>query len=152
MARTVAELPPGTRITDYISLGAIASRFPLDTVNSVLAAADKTCQRRALPSHVVVYYAIAMALFIQSSYCEILRCLLEAVQWPTGPETAIVVAGKPAISQARTRLGWKAMQQLHDQIVQPVAVKATKGVPMGLRPTKGDENSRCNRSLTVAAR
>src|ERR1019366_2006251 len=68
-----------------------------------------------------------MALFVQSSYREILRCLLEAVQWLTGPETGIIVAGKSAISQARTRLGWKAMQQLHDQIVQPVATKATKG-------------------------
>jgi hypothetical protein len=52
---------------------------------------------------------------------------LEAVQWLTGPGAVIVVAGKSAISQARTRLGWQAMQQLHDQIVQPVAVQATKG-------------------------
>ena len=29
MARTMAELPPGTRITDYISLGVIAKTFPL---------------------------------------------------------------------------------------------------------------------------
>ena len=128
MARTVAELPPGTRITDYISLGVIASRFPLDTVNSVVAAAGKTSKRqRDLPSHVVVYYVIAMALFMHSSYREILRCLLEAVQWLSGPETAIIVAGKSAISQARTRLGWQAMQQLHDQIVQPVATGDTKG-------------------------
>jgi hypothetical protein len=28
VARTVAELPPGTRITDYISLGVITKTFP----------------------------------------------------------------------------------------------------------------------------
>lgn len=128
MARTVAELPPGTRITDYISLGVIASRFPLTTVNGVVAAAGKTSRRqRDLPSHVVVYYVIAMALFMQSSYREILRCLMEAVQWLSGPEARIVVAGKSAISQARTRLGWQAMQQLHDQVVGPIAVKTTMG-------------------------
>ena len=38
-----------------------------------------------------------------------------------------MVASKPAISQARTRLGWQALRQLHDRIVQPVAVKVTQG-------------------------
>jgi Insertion element 4 transposase N-terminal/Transposase DDE domain len=128
MARTVAELPPGTRITDYISLGVIAKTFPLATVNAVVAAVGKTSQRqRDLPSHVVVYYVIAMALYMQSSYREVLRCLLEAVQWLVGPGEEMMVAGKSAISQARTRLGWQALRQLHDQIVQPVAVQTTKG-------------------------
>jgi hypothetical protein len=38
MARTVARLPEGTRITDYISLGVIAKAFPMAKVRSVLAA------------------------------------------------------------------------------------------------------------------
>ncbi len=38
MARTVAGLPEGTRITDYISLGVIAKAFPMAKVRSVLAA------------------------------------------------------------------------------------------------------------------
>jgi hypothetical protein len=37
------------------------------------------------------------------------------------------VTGKSGISQARTRLGWKALQQLHDELVHPIAVPATKG-------------------------
>lgn len=32
MARTVAALPAGSRITDYISLGVIAKFFPLEKV------------------------------------------------------------------------------------------------------------------------
>ena len=128
MARTVAELPPGARITDYISLGVIAKTFPLATVNAVVAADGKTSKRqRELPSHVVVYYVIAMALYMQSSYCEVLRCLLEAVQWLSGAGVEVVVAGKSAISAARTRLGWQAVRQLHDRIVQPIAVKTTQG-------------------------
>ena len=38
MARKIAELPKGSRITDYISLGVIAKTFPLATVKSVLDA------------------------------------------------------------------------------------------------------------------
>ena len=36
MARTVAELPKGARITDYISLGVIAEKIPLKHVHRVL--------------------------------------------------------------------------------------------------------------------
>lgn len=37
MARTLAELPKGSRITAYISPGVLAKTFPLATVKSVLA-------------------------------------------------------------------------------------------------------------------
>ena len=45
MARTVASLPAGSRITDYISLGVLAKTFPLDKVMAVIAAAGKSNQR-----------------------------------------------------------------------------------------------------------
>jgi hypothetical protein len=128
MARTLAALPEGSRITDYISLGVIANTFPLKKVRSVLTAAGKASQRqRDLPAHVVVYYAIALALFMHSSYREVLRCLLEGVQWLMDPSATIKVAGNSGISQARTRLGWEPLRQLHDEVVKPIAVRATKG-------------------------
>jgi hypothetical protein len=76
---------------------------------------------------VVVYYVIALALYMQSSYREVLRCLLEGVQWLLGPGATVRVAGNSGISQARTRVGWQPLQQLHDAIVQPIAVPDTKG-------------------------
>ena len=128
MARTLAALPEGSRITDYISLGVIAKTFPLHKVHAVLAATKKASQReRDLPAHVVVYYAIALGLYMQSSYREVLRCLLEGVQWLLDPSVTLKVAGNSGISQARTRLGWEPLQQLHDAVVQPIAVAATKG-------------------------
>lgn len=128
MARTVAELPSGTRITDYISLGVITKVFPVKTIDSVLKNTGKTSRRqRDLPAHVVVYYVIALALYMQSSYREVLRCLLEGVQWLMGPGAIIKVAGKSGISQARSRLGWAPIRQLHDEVVRPVAVESTKG-------------------------
>lgn len=128
MARTVATLPAGARITDYISLGVITKTFPLTTVRAVLAASGKASLReRDLPAHVVMYYVIALALFMQASYREVLRCLLEGLQWLRDPALPLKVAGKSGISQARTRLGWEALRQLHDAVVQPIALPATRG-------------------------
>lgn len=128
MPRTIAELPAGSRITDHISLGVIARTFPIVKVRAVLAATKTTSVReRDLPAHVVIYYVIALALYMQSSYREVLRCLLEGVQWLLEPSASSRVAGNSGISQARTRLGWEPLRQLHDEIVKPIAVKATKG-------------------------
>jgi hypothetical protein len=41
MARTIAELPAGSRITDHISLGVIARTFPVTKVRAVLTARKK---------------------------------------------------------------------------------------------------------------
>jgi hypothetical protein len=128
MARTVAALPAGSRITDYISLGVVAKAFPSEKVRAVLAGAGKqSVRQRDLPAHVVVYYVIALALYMQSSYREVLRCLLEGIQWLVEPSAGINVAGNSGISQARTRVGWEPLRQLHDEVVRPIAVAATKG-------------------------
>ena len=128
MARTVAALPAGSRITDYISLGVVAKAFPSEKVRAVLEGAGKqSVRQRDLPAQVVVYYVIALALYMQSSYREVLRCLLEGIQWLVEPSAGINVAGNSGISQARTRLGWEPVRQLHDEVVRPVAVAATKG-------------------------
>ena len=77
MARTVATLPAGSRITDYISLGVIAEFFPLEKVREALQQTNRASLReRDLPAQLVVYYIIALALYMRSSYREVLRCLL----------------------------------------------------------------------------
>jgi Insertion element 4 transposase N-terminal/Transposase DDE domain len=132
MVRSIATLPAGSRVTDYISLGVIAKSFSLSRVQAVLAATDRmSLRQRDLPAPVVMYYVIALALYMGSSYREVLRCLLEGVQWLFGPAIRIKVAGRSAISQARTRLGWEAVRQLHDEVVQPIAAAATKGAWYG---------------------
>ncbi|MGH7112860.1 MAG: transposase domain-containing protein, partial [Stellaceae bacterium] len=113
----LVEGPAGARITDYISLGVIAKTVPLTTVRSVLAASGKASLReRDLPAHVVMYSVIALALFLQASYREVPRCLLEGLQGLRDPAMPLKVAGKSGISQARTRLGWDALRQLHDAV------------------------------------
>ena len=128
MDRTAADLPKGTRLTDYISVGVLARTFPPARVNAILATTGKTSVReRELPAHVVVYYVMGLALYMQVSYREVLRCMLEGVQWVLGPAAAIHVTGKSGISQARTRLGAAPLRQLYDEVVRPIAVPRTKG-------------------------
>ena len=132
MTRTVAELPPGARITDYISLGVITKTFPLSIIGPVLSkTGTASVRQRDLPAQVVVYYVIALALYMQASYREVLRCPLEAVQWLRDPSVGVRVAGKSGISQARSRLGWEPLRQLHDELVKPVAVRSTRGAWYG---------------------
>ena len=128
MARTLAELPTGNRITDYISLGVIARFFPVEKIHDVLEQTNRASVReRDLPAHVVVYYVIALALYMRSSYREVLRCLLEGVQWLLDPSAKMKVAGKSGISQARSRLGVEPVKKLYDTVVTPIAEKRTKG-------------------------
>jgi hypothetical protein len=128
MARTLASLPAGSRITDYISLGVIAKFFPIDKVRGVLQQTGRSSVRqRDLPAHVVVYYVIALALYMRSSYREVLRCLLEGVQWLLDPSAPLKVAGKSGISQARTRLGAEPLKALYESVVLPIAKPRTQG-------------------------
>ena len=110
------------------SLGVVAKFFPLDKIREVLAETKRASVReRDLPAHVVVYYVIALALYMRSSYREVLRCLLEGVQWLLDPSATVKVAGKSGISQARSRLGAAPLKILYETIVAPIAGKRTKG-------------------------
>ena len=72
MARTVAGLSEGTRITDFISLGVVAKTFSMSTVREILSTTGKASLReRDLPAHVVMYYVIALGLYMQCSYREV---------------------------------------------------------------------------------
>jgi hypothetical protein len=96
-------------------------------VRRVLAETGRASEReRDLPAHVMVYYAIALALYTTSGTREVLRCLLEGLRWLWGAG-AVRVAGKSGISQARTRLGEAPLRRLYERVVRPVATPATRG-------------------------
>jgi hypothetical protein len=127
MGRPSAKLPSGVRVSDHISLGVIARTVPLEEVRQVLAQTGRSSQRqRDLPAHVMVYYVIALALYMGSSMREVLRCLLDGLRALWGPG-AVKVAGKSAITQARRRLGEEPLRQLYERLVRPIATPATRG-------------------------
>jgi hypothetical protein len=129
MARTVAGLPKGSRITDHISLGMITKTFPREMIESILLQTGKASQRqRLLPAEVVTYYVIALALYMEVSYGEVLRCLLEGLRWLGVSTQTYPLAGKSGISQARSRLGTEPLRRLYEQAVVPIAETETQGV------------------------
>lgn len=128
MARTAAQRADGSRISDYISLGVIAKTFPREKVLECLTASGaQTRRHRDLPNHVVVYYVIAMALFMDVSCKEVLRILLEGIRWLVGASQRVRVTGKSGISQARSRVGAAALGRLHEAVVGPIATAPTRG-------------------------
>jgi hypothetical protein len=113
---------------DPVVLGVVAKFFPQEKVAAVLEETGRASVReRDLPAHVVVYYVIALALYMRSSYREVLRCLLEGVQWLLDPSAVVKVAGKSGISQARSRLGSEPLQKLYEAIVAPSRRSGPKG-------------------------
>ena len=128
MARTAAIVPAGVRLADFISLGVLTASFPLDTVQAVLARTGRKSEReRELPAHVMVYYAIALALYADVSTREVLRCLLEGVRWLGDTALEKEPTGKTGISKARTRLGASPLEALYRDVVAPVATEGTPG-------------------------
>src|SRR3954470_1610475 len=127
MAGVPAGLPAGVRLSDHISLGVIARAVPPDEVRRVLAETGKASEReRELPAHVMVYYAIALALHAGAGTREVLRCLLEGLRWLWGAD-AVRVAGKSGISQARSRLGEAPLRRLYERVGRPIAAPAARG-------------------------
>src|SRR4030067_1653762 len=101
MARSAAGLRTGARITDYISLVVVTKTFGMDRVRRILAETGRESLReRALPAHVVMYYSIALALYMQVSCKEVLRCLLEGLQWLSKPGAGPKVAGEGGVNHA----------------------------------------------------
>jgi len=128
MARTVAKLSGDLRLSDFLGVGILSRAFPAQSVKAVLRETRKESVReRLLPAHVTVYYVICLCLFMQASCQEVLRCLLEGLQWLGADMRKVPVAGDSGISQARRRIGAEPLQKLHDMSVKPIAQRTTRG-------------------------
>ncbi len=129
MARTVAALTAGTRVTDYISLGVVTKTFPLERVRAILRETERESIRQSkLPAHVVFYYVIALALFSQVSYGEVLRCLVEGLGWLGDSSVQrIRCTSRSAISMARARLGAAPLRRMVETVIRPLAGRTTQG-------------------------
>lgn len=126
MARTKAVLPTGTRIADYLSVGLLAQVCPLAKIHQVLQDTGRQSQRqRDLPAHGVVYYVLALGLYMGVAYEEVLRLTLEAMSFLGSPTKKEIT--KSGLSQARSRLSWQVMQTLADECLMPIAQAHTKG-------------------------
>jgi hypothetical protein len=98
-------------------------------VDAVLAETGRQSRRqRQLPARVVVYYVMALSLYAQASYGEVLRCLLEGVRWLRLGGIDLAVATKSAITRARIRLGAAPLRALFERLARPVAAPRAPGI------------------------
>ena len=129
MPRTAATLKDSLRVSDLISMGLLSSKIPRETVMDVLADTGRQSKRiRQLPAYVMVYYVIAMALYMNVAYEEVLRCLVEGLEWLGEPAERLRRTGRSAISQARARLGYEPMERIFHEVVTPIGTAESKGV------------------------
>jgi hypothetical protein len=124
---------PGGRLTDQICLGVLASSIPRDAVDDAVAAAGKRARRRdgKLPPHVMVYFAVAMALFADSDYEDVAARLAGALASWGCWDGAWSVPTSGGITQARQRLGYEPLEGLFGRVAEPVADLLTRGAFFG---------------------
>ena len=87
LVRVVDESASGERgrtdqLTDRIGLGVLTRLVHRDLVDEVLAETGRTeRRRRLLPARVVVYFVLAMTLFFDDAYEEVMRKLVEGLRF-----------------------------------------------------------------------
>lgn len=120
-------------MTDWISLGVLASSVPRDVVDDVVAAAGKGARRAGgkLPPHVVVYLVMALALFADDDYEEAAARLTETLRGWGAWEQGWEVPTRGGITQARQRLGPEPVAGVFSQVAVPVADLDTAGAFLG---------------------
>ncbi len=129
---SVQESSSGVRLTDRISLGVLAEVFPRDIVEDVLTETGRREQRvRLLPAHVVVRFALAMCLFFDDDYEEVMRKLVGSLKSMGSWSDSWRVPSTSAIAQARRRLGVEPLKVLFEKTAVPVAGRGTRGAWLG---------------------
>ncbi|WP_155348825.1 IS4 family transposase [Acrocarpospora pleiomorpha] len=122
------------RLADAVSLGVLARWVPRDEIDTAVAVTGKRAKRSdgKLPPHVMVYFTMAMALFADDDYEEVLARLTDTLaSWPDCWDSPWETPGSGGITQARQRLGSEPLRELFTQVAVPVADMLTPGAFLG---------------------
>ena len=123
-----------SRLTDHVSLGVLAEILPRELIEEVLEETDRRERRsRRLPGHVMVRFCLAMCLFYDDDYEEVMRKLAGSLREMGSWRDEWVVPSTSAITQARQRLGEAPLRVLFDRGTAPVARRGTKGAWLASR-------------------
>ena len=118
----------GIKLTDIISLGALARVIPAKAVDEALARQGrKEVRNRLLPARVTVYYIILMTMYSHLGYREILHVMVEGYKGLFKGLKGWHVPQKSAVTQARERLGVEPVEDLYRRLARPVATPKTRG-------------------------
>jgi len=123
----------GDRLSDWISLGVLASWVSRDAVDEAVEVTGKTAKRRGgkLPPQVMVYFVMGLALFAEEDYEEVWTRITDTLAgWGCWDDSqADVTTG--GITQARQRLGHEPVKETFAQVARPVATLETEGAFLG---------------------
>src|SRR6266545_7761729 len=117
------------RWADQISLGVLASSVPRDVIDDAVVSHGRQAKRSdgKLPPHVMVYFAMALALFADDDYEEVLTRLAEPLMGWGCWDRDWQMPGSGGITQARQRLGHEPLKYVFEQVAQPVCGSLTRG-------------------------
>jgi hypothetical protein len=105
-------------------LGELTQIVPFEMVDEVLAGSGRTQRRvRLLPSRVVVYFLLAMALFAEVGYRGVWAKLVAGLDG-----LGLAVPSTAALRQARRRVGIGPLRALSELLAGPLAGRRTPGV------------------------
>jgi Insertion element 4 transposase N-terminal/Transposase DDE domain len=116
------------RLTDHVSLALVSNVFRRDLLEEIINATGCREQRkRRLPTHVVIKYVIALALYFTESYQEVMRRLVGSLAVMGSWDDDWQVPASASITEARARVGVPPLRQLFTRAAVPVATTGTKG-------------------------
>src|SRR5258708_13505685 len=117
----------GGRLTDWVSLGVLASFVPRDAVDDAVAGAGKQARRSdgKLPPHVMVYFVMALALFADDDYEEVAARLTETLTGWGCWDNSWSAPTSGGSTQARQRLGYEPVKELFSGVAGPAGQQRT---------------------------
>ena len=125
--RDLADVP-SNRLADRIGLGVLTQLVTRDMVDEVLATTGSRERRsRLLPARVMVYYVLAMTLFYEDAYEEVMQKLVNGLRALRSWRDDWTMPTTGAISRARSRLGADPLKELFHRVAVPIAEPGTPG-------------------------
>jgi hypothetical protein len=121
VARGAEVLTEKVRLADLLAYGTLRRIIPPALVDEALSGcARQSIRRRELPADAVVYYLVALGLYMGTNYREVLRCLAECRSASLGADEIVPIPVHSAISKARRRVGADPLRVLHEQVARPL--------------------------------
>jgi hypothetical protein len=113
-----------------VAIGVLTKTFPPELVDTVIDEAKAREQRkRSLPARLTLYFTLAMWLWREHGYEEVLRQLIDGLSW-SGDDDGLDeadVAWSGSITKARARLGPESLRLLFSRVAGPVGSPETLG-------------------------
>ena len=120
------------RFTDAISIGVLTRILHRDLVDDILRETGKAGHRqRLLPGRVVLYFVVALSLFFEESYEEVMRKLVNGLTHLGSWSDSWTVPTSSAMTQARQRHGDAPLRELFDRVAVTLGGPAMGGAWYG---------------------